>query len=509
MPAAFLFEPTPHAEAAKWLRDKPVVSRQVFDGLLPELRARAFLVSGVEDANVAAEIREIVAKLPEGMPWEQAKREIASKLGPWLSGEDSAMKAARARAEIILRTHGFQAYQVTSHKIMRAQEDVFPFWQYLSLGDEKVRPAHIALNLKVAPADAPFWHDHSPPWQWGCRCRKVPLLPDEVDEMLAEDQSLPPERHRVLQGAALKLAEQGRMYNAAGQQLDIKSDRQKGKPGGFVFDPDALTLPLSDLKARYDPVTWSEFESSSKGTKLNDGRTVWSWLNGAKAKAGKVKPASLVTPTVPAAPPAATAPAGGSPLVSAALDLTGTGTHQPVADRVNAAIDKVHTDGVLPMAQVKAAGVKSLNALGDYHPVTNDIRFANDGTWPHLTLTHEIGHFLDRRALGDGHSFGSQQLPDADFKAWWDAVSKSPTFQGITPREAGGQRRSDYFRSPWEAWARCYAQFIASESQDPELMADLDRVSQDPESWRQWSTTEFEPIAKTMRTLFKSKGWMK
>lgn len=289
MPASdFLAEPTPHTEAAKWLRDKPVVSREVFDTLLPELQARAFLVSGVEDANVAAEVREIVAKLPEGMPWEEAKREIAKKLGPWLSSDDEAMKAARARAELILRTHGFQAYAVTAHTIMREQEDVFPFWQYLSLGDEKVRPTHAVLNHKVVPANSPFWHDHSGPWEYGCRCRKQPWLPDEVDEAREEDKALPPERRRVMDGAALKLIEQGRIYNAAGQQLDIKSARQKGKPGGFVFDPDSLAVPVAGLKERYDMITWAEFETNAKAKKLDDGRTVWGWLNGEKVK-GKGK----------------------------------------------------------------------------------------------------------------------------------------------------------------------------------------------------------------------------
>lgn len=285
VPPNFLLEPTPYAEAVKWIADKPVVSRKVFDAMVPELRARAFLITGIEDANAAGEIRDIIAKLPAGQSWEKTKAELVGKLGPWLSSDDDENKAANARAELLLRTHGFQAYQVAQHKVMREQEDVFLYWQYLSLDDEKVRPGHAGLNLKVAPAKSAFWNDHSPPWQWGCRCRKVPLLPGDVIEMMTEDAKLPPEQQRVLSPAGLKLAEQGRMYNKAGQQLDIKSDRQKGKLEGFIFDPEALTLPLSSLKGRYDAVTWGEFEKAMKAEKLDDGRTVWGWLDGEVVKA--------------------------------------------------------------------------------------------------------------------------------------------------------------------------------------------------------------------------------
>jgi len=509
MASPFLSEPTPHTEASAWLRGKPVVSKEIFDNLLPELRARAFLVQGVEDANVVAEVREIVAKLPEGMPWEEAKKEIAKKLGPWLSTDDEAMMAARARAELILRTHGFQAYQVTAHKIMRAQEDVFPFWEYLSLGDGKVRPAHAALNHKVCPADSPFWHDHSPPWQWGCRCRKVALLPHEVAEMEAEDKGLPPERQRVMQGPALKLAEQGRIYNAAGQQLDIKSDRQKGKPGGFVFDPDALTVPLSELKARYDPITWAEFEQNSKATKLDDGRSVWSWLNGAKApkvKPGKVAPAVVAAVKPGAAVAAATTQDGA--LVSEALDLAKTGVHEAAAKTALDAIDKVHSDGALPMADVIADTVTKMDALGSYDPRTNAIEFAHDGTWPELTVVHEVGHFLDRRALGSGVGYATHSLDTPELRDWWTAIVGSPTFQSITPRKTRDLDAWAYFTSPHEAWARSYSQFIAMESADPILKACVDRVLKCPQPWRQWQEAEFKPIADAIRAVLQSKGWM-
>ena len=42
---------THHAEAIDCIKSKPQVSREVFNQLLPELKARAFVVSGVENAH--------------------------------------------------------------------------------------------------------------------------------------------------------------------------------------------------------------------------------------------------------------------------------------------------------------------------------------------------------------------------------------------------------------------------------------------------------------------------
>lgn len=64
MPDNIQFEPVPFDEAAKIVADRPVVSREVFEQLLPEIRARAFLISGVEDMNVVQQVRDLIAEIP-------------------------------------------------------------------------------------------------------------------------------------------------------------------------------------------------------------------------------------------------------------------------------------------------------------------------------------------------------------------------------------------------------------------------------------------------------------
>ena len=60
------FEPIENVEAARAIAEKTAVGREVFDRLLPELRARAFVVTGLEDLRMGAAVRdEIVGKLRE------------------------------------------------------------------------------------------------------------------------------------------------------------------------------------------------------------------------------------------------------------------------------------------------------------------------------------------------------------------------------------------------------------------------------------------------------------
>lgn len=278
MPAddSFFLDPAPHEEAAAWIESKPVVSREVFDSLLPDLQGRAFLVSGIEDANVAADIRATIAELPRGQSWEVSKKAIVQQLGPWFD-----QKSANARATLLLRTHGFQSFRTTSHAVMTRQAGVFPFWQYLTVGDERVRFSHRALDGIIAPANSPFWDDK--PGGWGCRCRKVPLLPDEVEEIQAEDAALPPAERRVLIGPRLKQAESGRLTRAvrdeSGRLLRDPIHPWPIANPGKIGVAQTLTISPTELRERYDTQTWSEFEAAARRNKLADGRTVWEWLN--------------------------------------------------------------------------------------------------------------------------------------------------------------------------------------------------------------------------------------
>lgn len=509
----FLLEPTPHTEAVEFLRGKAALASRAFGELLPELRARAFTVAGIEHHDTLQRIRDLVAEVPAGADWDATKRQIVAEASPFFAGrtkrdEDgnevslsAAEQAAYAerRAELLLRLHGFQAYSAASYRTMDAQRDTFPFWKYQSMGDHKVRDTHAALDGKILPANSDFWRNHFPPWEWGCRCQVVPMLEDEVDEIRAEQSGRPLEQRDVIEGAALARVEgpERQLVLGPNQIFDLRTQRERGQGDGYEFRPGDLRIPLETLRARYDDGVWGAFEAWARREGIPEtGATVWEWLGGAPlAPTGKL--AEKIT---------ATRAARVSP-VSAALTPQGGPALKRIVTTTLAAIDQVHDDGKLPSIPVDAK--PGARALGEYRHLrtgaAHSIGLRLKGAWPRLTAAHEIGHFIDHQALG---SQAGRFASDAgELAPLMDAIGKSDAIATI---RAGGLPfdRKAYFLQRHEMFARAYAQWIAARSADPALVADLDVVRSGFEAWRQWTDDDFAPIAQELDSLFASKGWI-
>ena len=180
MTAKLTIETFPNEAAADYIRGKAVADPKNFGNLPAQLKQRAFTVAGIEQLDALQRIRDAVAKLPEGTTWDEAKREIAAEISPFTGGD---AKAAKARADFMLRTHGFQAYAVARHQQQMETMRDFPYWKYETVGDSRVRPGHAALDGKVLRADDPWWKTHYPPWDWGCRCIVVALDEEDVEEL--------------------------------------------------------------------------------------------------------------------------------------------------------------------------------------------------------------------------------------------------------------------------------------------------------------------------------------
>jgi SPP1 gp7 family putative phage head morphogenesis protein len=356
--AEFLFGPSPHHEAIDFIRSKPVVSREVLDGLLPELKPRVFTISGVEVANIMQEVRDRIAEVPEGADWDEAKKDILPKLSPFFvdPAADAEMQkaqqdAAERRAELLLRTHCTQAYSASQWRVMQRQKDVFPYWQYVTMEDDHVRPEHAALDQIVLPADDPFWEAHYPPWDWGCRCQVISKSAAARDELAAADKDRAPDNKLVLEGTVAEHLRDGTLVRD-GRTYDVRPPTDKEGGSGYRWDPGSFQLPLEQLKDRYDGKTWSDFQGWAEKTPLGESyadTTVWDWLNGKKTDERRIEPPAVsrrsVTP--PAVPPdlqKQRAPAGylGGATVnhidalrSAGLDVAAGGTPQEILSFYN------------------------------------------------------------------------------------------------------------------------------------------------------------------------------
>ena len=226
MIARLTIDTFPDEAAAAYIRGKAAADPENFGRLPAQLRQRAFAVAGVERADALRRMREIIAGLPEGAGWPEARKSLAAEMSPFTGGD---MKAARARAEFLLRTHGFQAYAVSRHQQQMSTARRFPYWQYQTVGDARVRPAHRALDGKVVRASDPWWRTHYPPWDWGCRCVVTAMDRDDMEELGLEE--------------------------TPGSRMPTPQ-----RSGSYAFDPTDAGLALDSLREsaafRDDPEGW-------------------------------------------------------------------------------------------------------------------------------------------------------------------------------------------------------------------------------------------------------------
>jgi SPP1 gp7 family putative phage head morphogenesis protein len=266
MTANLTIETFPNEAAADYIRGKAVADPKNFGNLPDQLKQRAFTVAGIEQLDVLRRMRDIIAKLPEGASWDEAKRELAAEISPFIDVDDDSKRttASRARAEFLLRTHGFQAYAVARHQQQMEVVRDFPYWKYETVGDSRVRPGHAALDGKVLRADDPWWNTHYPPWDWGCRCIVIALDEDDAEELgITDSEEMPmPERS-----------------------------------GSFTFDPTNVAIDMDALQKGYDEPDWKLFTAKCRQETVQaNGRepeTMWElMLDGKMQKTAKTLTAS-------------------------------------------------------------------------------------------------------------------------------------------------------------------------------------------------------------------------
>jgi len=291
-----LAAPAPHDEAAALIRGKLPATRRLFDAMAPELQAAAVVITGVEDLHAIERVRNLVAGIPEGEDWDDAKREIAAEIDAWLDDEE----ASERRAELILRSHGYAAYAKSNWAALEEQQYIFPWRKYQTAQDERVRGTHAALDGLIAPADSPFWRSHTPPWEFGCRCDVVGLTNADVKDLRKADLRNPdgkPAMKFVDRGPELEALELGHLYRDGVMNFVARN------PDGFKFDPEGgiVTLDmLKGLRKRVGPKLWDGFADWARNAAVPGQGSAWDYLT----KPPRRRKAAIVPPpVVPPAPP--------------------------------------------------------------------------------------------------------------------------------------------------------------------------------------------------------------
>lgn len=100
-------------------------------------------------------------------------------------------------ADVVFRNNVNTAYSSGRHQQMKDAGDLVGGWQYVTAGDQSVRPAHAALDGKVFPMSRA---DLMPPLGHNCRCTAIPvergaatLRSDEIDRVVTKVREIDPQ----------------------------------------------------------------------------------------------------------------------------------------------------------------------------------------------------------------------------------------------------------------------------------------------------------------------------
>jgi SPP1 gp7 family putative phage head morphogenesis protein len=86
--------------------------------------------------------------------------------------------------ESLFRTQvqfGYSAGRWEASRSPAVNEILWGF-EYITVGDDRVRPTHVAMNGTRLPKDHLFWDTHMPPNGWQCRCTVVEIFTGDQEE---------------------------------------------------------------------------------------------------------------------------------------------------------------------------------------------------------------------------------------------------------------------------------------------------------------------------------------
>lgn len=150
-----------------------------------EAQFRTDVVRIVHQASVSVE-RRLRAELTQinidGLHGREAKIRLANAFDAVgiVPGNSFTLEA-------IYRTQTMLAYGAGKANVESnpAIDEILWGYKYVTVGDDRVRPSHAAIDGVTLPKGHAFWEANYPPNGWACRCQAIPLF-EEVPIVLPE-----------------------------------------------------------------------------------------------------------------------------------------------------------------------------------------------------------------------------------------------------------------------------------------------------------------------------------
>lgn len=158
-------------EAAKNLIQRRVLTREEFDQVADDAKARSFTIAGDLTEAAIEQVRDTLADLTaKGPSLPEFTEAVQARLETSRIGSGHLENVYRTNIQAAYRD-GREAF--VQNPIVGA---VFPYQEYIPIRDGRVRKEHLALGslgldgTGVYRRDDPFWDYWTPPCGYNCRC---------------------------------------------------------------------------------------------------------------------------------------------------------------------------------------------------------------------------------------------------------------------------------------------------------------------------------------------------
>lgn len=157
----------PMDEAIDYWRLRVPMSPDEYKALAAESKAKAFSSALATSAHMVAQVYQAIEDaLADGDTFEEFQDKTKDLF------EKAGYEVKPYQVETLFLTVVQSSYNAGRWKQLTDPDilEEFPYWEYDAVGDKRTRPAHMAMDGLVYPANHPFWASWFPPNGFRCRC---------------------------------------------------------------------------------------------------------------------------------------------------------------------------------------------------------------------------------------------------------------------------------------------------------------------------------------------------
>lgn len=174
-------------EAASLFKNRLPIDQRAFGRLVADLKRRYFTIAGIEEGQLLKLAQEaLIEAIDTGGTVDTFAMALRQK-GVKYTGEAFGTSLAGQQVgdyhlRTVFRTNTMSAYNEGRRAIFEDEDvaDEVVAYMYNAIDDDRVRPAHAAMDGKIFQKNDPIWTQWWPPNGYNCRCTVDPVTRDEA-----------------------------------------------------------------------------------------------------------------------------------------------------------------------------------------------------------------------------------------------------------------------------------------------------------------------------------------